>query len=125
MTDIDRACEIVYERITGKCWHGVPILDDERAPTKAQCPKCEDSMSYAVKDLNNPPLSFSLDAWRPIWEAMTEDQRWKHIQSLDVVVGKWTRAHGFMYAPLHHLEAALRMLGEDEIAEKVREGDNG
>jgi hypothetical protein len=105
----ERACEAVYEAITGKCWHGFPAVcyhDDI-------CNKCGDRL-YIWKDGAlarsnvNPPLSTSLDEWRPLWEAMTPEQLEEHWNHLCDTAAK--RRYIWMAEAIDHLEAALRAL---------------
>lgn len=89
----ERACELVYEALTGKCWHKPNSIDF--------CDKCGER---AI----NPDLANSLDAWRPLWERMDARQRANHSIMLHRI------KTGSMYVwdskPIHHLEAALRAI---------------
>lgn len=111
---IEQAMEKVYEAITGKCAH------DFKGIFQTVCKKCG-KPRMSKHDIFTPDLATSLDAWRPIWEAMTDEQKTKNSGYLikmkydgDDYIYDWE------LTPLHHLEAALRMLGEDELAEKLR-----
>jgi hypothetical protein len=121
MTDIERACEVVYEEITGECWH-----KNKKGHRFAafHCGKCKTDYTEA----DNPKLATSLDAWRPIWEAM--DYKLLHPYFnylLEISIADMHKRgipvpaqhYLFFATPLHHLEAALRMLGHDELAEKI------
>jgi hypothetical protein len=127
MTDIDKACEVVYERITGKCWHDFP-------DKWTICSKCS-TPAYPYKGddkptllewvhVTNPPLATSLDAWaKHIWPVMPDEQ-WDNyevqVEIIHLRYWKKTQKHLRFLRPIMHLEAALRALGETELAEKVK-----
>jgi hypothetical protein len=125
---IERASELVYEAITGKCWHEFGPDESQGWPNKGDwehtCKKCNAKIGSSYPSARwNPPLATSLDAWAEhIWPVMTEYQDREWWQYLDEVVSSdipiWKAT------PLHHLEAALRMLGHNELAQEVRESCN-
>jgi len=118
-----RAMELVYEALTGECWHrdvkrhelekrafgGYPIYE-----IGIQC-ACGDAV-YSEKAFNihlgmNPTLLTSLDAWRPLWERMDVEQKITHQKNLTLI---WcdnpVEVFYWETTPHHHLEAALRTL---------------
>jgi hypothetical protein len=123
--ELIKAQELVYERITGKCRH-IWQFTQGRSPIEYstwrcnKCKKTEIASGLPVPKDVLPPLATSLDAWAEhIWPVMDEEQKriYTKIITLDVLRDKWL----WECTSIHHLEAALRMLGEDELAEKVRE----
>jgi hypothetical protein len=111
--DIERACQMVYEHFTGKCWHIIGLL---------LCIECNKTVWDGIK--KNPPLATSLDAWAEhIWPVMPNDYDFQEIYFSSLCD---QRGHVFPYyedgtnsidefgmmllscKPLHHLEAALR-----------------
>ena len=148
----DRASELIFEAVTGKCWHkqekrnNIPL----GACLKCKCAECPHAyiqqMSKDVRDehikwgddfngvlegvhyccnngLNceslNPPLATSLDAWREIWDAMSDEQ-WVEYEgnicaAISMDVPESPIRHIVQATPLHHLEAALRSLTVDGI----------
>jgi hypothetical protein len=124
---IERGCELVYEKVTGKCWHKIAHRigggdwgENVSYPVN-ECEKCNKT-GFTVKnmftyDTANPPLSDSLDAWRPLWAVM---DAYKHWEPYDREIGRILKREGiwtsFTYDPLHHLEAALRAINlYDEV----------
>lgn len=129
--DIERACEIVYEAITGKCWHVlecegkknnyVLVWVKRKKDYDYICSKCKKLLSDFP---NNPPLSTSLDAWAEhIWPVMTDEQweiyidiicqlsgsSYDSINDGTISIEEYTQM--FLLSPIkHHLEAALRAL---------------
>ena len=110
----DLAMELVYEKLTGGCWHGKyeKVYGNTSSYGTSEsiiCGKCG-----AEYNLKNPPLLHSLDPWRPLWEGMTPLQRVNHnIKLSQIQTGSmymWDFQHH------HHLEAALRTL-EDTCPE--------
>ena len=107
---LDRAQAIIYEAITGKCWHVVNPKHILRDPH--HCPKCSSTtkVSYGRRRsgdmLDNPDL-MTLDAWRiHIWPVMSDEQWLKYSGNLiPIIIGK----HRFA-EPIHHIEAALRAI---------------
>jgi hypothetical protein len=115
MTDIERACEKVYEAITGKCAHLNHSIIHGRSIFCKPCDKFVDNVYL-------PPLFDSIDAWmKYIFPCMNNQQKNAHRHCLHSVMRNKHGVWEYLATPLHHLEAALRMLGEDELAEKVRE----
>ncbi len=120
----ERASELVYEALTGECWH-------DAVKWNSQCWKCSKCKDIFRLSKPNPKLLTSLDAWRPLWERMDE-RGLLHVQELMEIVDPTVRINkhgmyelitGELYLlmqaqPIHHLEAALRALedgccGED------------
>jgi hypothetical protein len=69
LTDLgERACELVYEFFTGKCWHRNSKQYHDLVITshdEVQCEKCDVWVRRITHfTVKNPPLAFSLDAWR-------------------------------------------------------------
>lgn len=153
---------IVYEVITGKCWHG--WTPQAKFPYwTCVCISCGINYIGTVNDTwpvepprcasDNPDLINSLDAWPKIWDCMTREQLWEHSLLLaqskmptcdnipdDALVtfnmGDCDESddktlcievrfghHFFRATPLHHLEAALRMLGKwtPEMEQVIKE----
>ena len=116
-----RAMEMVYEKLTGECWHDWYLAGDPAYPTN-RCSKCmgwlgEDNIKF------NPALLTSLDDWRPLWERM-EVLGIAHAHSLiEIILPRANKnEHGYyeliagefylymVAQPHHHLEAALKTL---------------
>jgi hypothetical protein len=117
---LDNACALVYEKVTGKCMH---IIDKYGE----RCIKCKLTIFIDPKiAIINPPLATLLDAWAEhIWPVMPTDfdYREAYMTSLCEQMG-----HIFSYyedgtnsiedlyymllecKPIHHLEAALKAL---------------
>lgn len=127
---IERACEIVYEAITGKCWHRWTNPDTE-APEGliiAKCSKCShitggNSYAQLALAMMGPSLATSLDAWaKHIWPVMTDAQKAMYGYMLCEIIGD-DDAQTYLATPLHHLETALRMLGKyDEWDAELSQG---
>ena len=113
----ERASELIYEAVTGKCWH--KETSSTYNPYGGHVfAKCSCGHKWNAKRNPNPPLSTSLDAWREIWDAMDKKQKHEHWTWLCEV----TRGEDYpptpldrefyiwMSTPLHHLEAAMRSL---------------
>jgi len=113
--DIEKACATVFEKVTGKCWHTL-------VKWNSQCWKCLECDKYVRMRNVNPKLVTSLDAWREIWDAMTDEQKYLNAHCIANTATRET-LWAWELTPLHHLEAALRMLGENELAEKVKDHD--
>jgi hypothetical protein len=103
--DLDRASELVYEAVTGKCWHK-PDKHDEI------CVKCKYVNLDTGVSNDNPAIDYSLDMWQKyIWPVMTDAQRVLHDDALTGKFSDLTRGlYRWEHPPLHHLEAALRAL---------------
>jgi hypothetical protein len=103
-----RACQLVYEKLTGKCWHDdIHTVDDDRI---ALCGKCGEQVVSEFNEHANPPLLTSLDAWRPLWEGLSTEQK----DTIDDILGKnMDYYYSWEAQPHHHLEAALRTLDEE------------
>jgi len=143
---IERAAALVYEAVTGKCWH-----DDlfYISGTLVNCRKCDEVINISVHRHVNPPLAASLDAWRPLWEKMDSNMLWEYSLELanlmtpehaglehslisftmgdcagdqdDTLCLEARFGHHFFRAtPPMHLEAALRALG---LVEKWEAGE--
>lgn len=111
---IEQAMEKVYEAITGKCWHKQDRDNILRCHKCGMCP-----VPYGLS-YRNPDLATSLDAWREhIWPVMNINMKMDYY-ILFKDVGHRERIFLWELTPMHHLEAALRMLGEDELAGKLR-----
>ena len=119
---IERACELVYEALTGKCWHDFSLsYDGDRkfaVTSDSFCTKCKvkkyltpgkiNFISFAPNKYGNPDLANSLDAWRPLWERMDALQRTNHQIALARI--KTGSMYMWDFQPIHHLEAALRAI---------------
>ncbi len=120
----ESACEMVYEALTGKCWH-VPefhIIEDGMKPTTYTCNRCGVNCYDDCLPCHNPDLLDSLDAWVPLWERMPDKDA--YVKCLIDVLGNfhWEPED---YKPLHvgrlllevkahhHVETCLRTLEED------------
>lgn len=118
----ERACELVFEALTGECWHR---WEENKSDATFVCGKCEGwfnnytSRSKGVPNVQiyegkngwptNPDLLDSLDAWVPLWEMMGEDNKYEYSGVLAVIQGE-TKLFSWEAKPHHHLEAALRTL---------------
>ena len=132
----ERACELVYEALTGECWHKYNRSwdgDQWFISPNELCSKCG-TRYYVWKGKNptvldrrnhNPDLVNSLDAWRLLWERM---EYRNYIEKLmDILGGEfiyhdtsfarynvvlvWSQFFALATAqPIHHLEAALRAI---------------
>ncbi len=126
---LDKARELVYEAITGKCWHTYAryyrkhvmtnegtfnIAEAEHWPKMYEgnkcCTRCKQLSSS--KNGNNPDLANSLDAWRPLWERMDEQLEYAYHCVLSEIALK-TGIPTWKLQPIHHLEAALRAIEVD------------
>ena len=116
---LEQMCAIAYKGITGECWHKqsngcVKIWGrDGRHDFNVRmdkCPKCGAAFQEGNR-MRNPRLLNSLDAWRPLWEAMTREQKLAHNDQLRFVQAL-NEYYSWQATPLHHLEAVLRMLNE-------------
>lgn len=104
------ACEMAYEYYTGECWHKFKDKSGDPAYPDWACIKC--GKTRRNDNANNPPLATSLDAWRPIWEGISDEQHIiYHNQLLEVILKNAGRLRESMLTPHHHLEAALRAAG--------------
>lgn len=64
----ERAMGLVFERLTGKCWHR---MGKAIAPGTRACEKCGEE--FGLSGPYNPALLTSLDAWRPLLNALPTD----------------------------------------------------
>ena len=107
------AMEMVYEKLTGKCWHLEGKTNTASLPDGV-CKKCglwyEDWEKYPnIK--KHPDLLHSLDAWVPLWKLLSDEQKERYYNALNDM---WTEGvYQWEYEPPHHLEAALRTLEGD------------
>ena len=135
--DGERASALVYEKYTGKCWHilnRVPfggiiesmIPQDEyfmqydegytHPRIMTYCAKCNAEIRYRddiTYGPDNPPLAFSLDAWREhIFSNMLFSKRRAFAEELEkmniqILVDNFV----VLMNPMRFLEAALRAAG--------------
>jgi hypothetical protein len=112
--NLDRASELVYEAVTGKCWHrkGTVIYRERELEI---CEKCKHLIRNMSRDggrhgpwydyvislkrnnyragswkvidrLPNPPLATSLDAWAEhIWPVMDDEIKVSYISTLGII----------------------------------------
>lgn len=80
---LEMACELVYEAITGECWHRYgdifQKIHEAFRHSYCKCGKCGHEIGpYAYGTISpyrtraNPPLATSLDAWKPLWEKIDD-----------------------------------------------------
>ena len=105
------AMEMVYEKLTGKCWHR---FKDQYDPV--ECEKCGKMWPGSSGCPETPPrLLHSLDAWPPLWDRMTEVQK---DAITDVFIqmtcdGILETSYYWEIPAHHHLEACLTVLEGD------------
>ena len=106
---LELAQRIVYEALTGKCWHTPKhkVYDNgtEDAMVTIKCDKCDMELSFVT---SNPDLVNSLDAWRPLWEGMDAIQRANH--SIRLAKLETGSLYMWDFKAIHHLEVALRSI---------------
>ena len=98
----ERAMELVYEALTGECWHGEGLI---------RCPKCGAYDGFQIDPDGSPcnlALLTSLDAWRPLWERMSQDH--KLTNRFRDKLERYAPLNFWLAQPHHHLEVALRTL---------------
>lgn len=124
----ERACELVYEALTGECWHtgkhaynagnilnpqinfNIPLTYPFMSRTFYACTKCKAIINGKFPHNWNPQLLTSLDAWLPLWERMSPPQKDAYTYALSEVIGSFIHMRYWEPQPHHHLEAALRAL---------------
>lgn len=101
----DEMERIVYEAITGKCWHDFPVYILNNINDTKSCHKCG-QLYTARRPISNPPLSTSIDAWHEhIFPVMSDEQKYNHRAQLFFICNNdpiWE----FEATPMHHLTAA-------------------
>lgn len=128
---IELACSMVYEKLTGKYWHiehhGQLYDSDGRWEGVVWACTCGKVGYWIINEYPfdhykciNPPLATSLDAWRPIWEGMSDEQLFEYGELL--MEASNYCLYDWMCEPIHHLEAALRASGLYEQWERECEG---
>ena len=70
-----RAMELVYEKLTGECWHRWDTTPNEEGIIDRACIKCGHKVMLWGEAIitPNPDLANSLDAWRPLLNALPHD----------------------------------------------------
>lgn len=110
---IELACSMVYEKLTGKCWH----KHDEVNRYAHNCLKCGEYTTAII----NVPLATSLDAWAEhIWPVMNKMQQIELDREVETLL---IQMYITDLKPIYILKAALRVLGlyeQWEIAIKER-----
>lgn len=114
---IDRACELVWRHFTGQtpCDKWKQVSYGRAGGTVLQkdceCDNCYPSISigsiHGRIGKSYLKLSESLDAWRPIWEGMSDEQKERRDKTLMEMYANDEILWLTEATPLHHLEAAL------------------
>lgn len=113
------AMELVFEALTGECWHDRGDGKWTGLDTDMLCAKCLNRFyvwegknpATLVRTNTNPDLLESLDAWIPLWERMSDYQIDRmHDMLTSIVCGNAFLAYSWLAKPHHHVEAALRTL---------------
>ena len=97
---------MVHEGMDMGCWHkhgGTRTHKENARIHIAICGKCKGDK------LINPSYLTSLDAWRPVWDKMTEEQLGKYTDTIITIDGRENIFSWQMY-PHHHLEALASVL---------------
>ena len=114
-----RAMEMVYEKLTGECWHEDECEYSDDLASIHKCGKCGDSKEiesqYTLTPVN-PTLLTSLDSWRPLWERLEADKA-EILPLCPVSIDYYLKTLNKVLLnkrsipkPIHHLETALRTL---------------